>query len=1059
MTFTGTTYAGSVITNTGKVKTQVVDKKPILNVRYDKRNIYTGDQGTYAAGTVEQLGNLSIENAGYADSGRIRMLYEFDINTSEGTRNSMNVSYIRLPVPKGKTAAVTCTLVDENNSNSLELTLTTSQCTANNEGVPLSASQVAKAGGKTGEWYFKSISYEIESIPQLTQLYQDNAIRTITYAGNYYGRLNQDATSQLSAISIETDGTQRLLFAQTLVSQKPAAGTKDTNTKPLHIASVAINGEADKNQSVTAGSDATLDISLGMHTYPYGTSQWAQNPILYFLAPAGVTLNSSGVSARWSDGSSEEITTKLDSWTLEDGRTAYRVQFNGTAAFGGPSLSADGAMTSAAKTRYPIVTLRVSTAAGMKYADMFFRNSFYVSEPGAAMANTPPLYTQDVYGLAGTNTTANIGCYNSGKDTKLTVTPNVSTVKFTAQARMENETDASYRSGAQATSRLYISSNSSTLHYRVKLENDSGGIVPRGNLYYYIPVPKQGAALPSGMGNEPPAFGFSLTGAVSVSGSNPTIYELRYSTNATADNYDNGAPSFDSSDGKAVWLTAEEIYQNKLWADVTMVKLIVKESVSAIPRDTVDYFTLKLQCTETDEGISQKAGSSLIWRSAGRQIAQDGQKYTATPSEDTSAMIRFEDARDITMTASAQDQDQGAITVSSDSADILSPIAFSMPVDISVQSVTMNNVILDPSASFGHYDAASKVNKPCDATGEAANSHFGLTAALNGGTAVELSSGAGESLGTIASGAVPEITLKLFNHKAMSDSTTPRSVTVVFGDGAGIQLTVHITIARRLTTVTDPQSHIQSGKFYNPLPGSASSVKVTGNSALTAQYSYQLIPANAISQSLVLTDTSGKEAYFPDGAMITMIDSASYGDTAGGSYAPKYYYYKVLGAATSEIPLGAFINMADGSTPFFDPAEGDGEQHSELLSFIVDFGAGGNSLVTGNYYLHLRVKGLAGSSDTDRYLRIEAAAARTFSLAASASGTMSNGSLTVAGTAGADAAEVKTGMDSRCGGVAARFTRQPGGLPRGGCNHHGRKAICAIQRGCHDSAPWQLGRL
>lgn len=48
-----------------------------------------------------------------------------------------------------------------------------------------------------------------------------------------------------------------------------------------------------------------------------------------------------------------------------------------------------------------------------------------------------------------------------------------------------------------------------------------------------------------------------------------------------------------------------------------------------------------------------------------------------------------------------------------------------------MQSVTVNNVILDPSVSFSHYDPGTGQNKSYDATGEAANSHFGITAALN----------------------------------------------------------------------------------------------------------------------------------------------------------------------------------------------------------------------------------------------------------------------------------------------------------------------------------------
>ena len=298
--FTGTTYTGSVIKREGTLTTKVVDEKPILSLYTDKRAVYTGDQSSYPAGTVEQLGNLSIQNTGYTASGRLRMLYEFGIDTNsedfaakEGERNLIDVSYILLPVVAGQSATVTCTLVDAKNSNAFTYTMEAGVSSANTNGVSLAASQVAKAAGKAdGEWYFKSISYEIESIPANTQLFKENAIRTYSYAGNFYGRFNKDVASRLTVYSIE-NGTEKQILHQMVNSNKTLS-----NTKPLHIASVSINGNtADTSETVTAGNDVTLDVSLGMHAYPYGSSQWAQNPILYFLAPVGVTLNSSGVSA------------------------------------------------------------------------------------------------------------------------------------------------------------------------------------------------------------------------------------------------------------------------------------------------------------------------------------------------------------------------------------------------------------------------------------------------------------------------------------------------------------------------------------------------------------------------------------------------------------------------------------------------------------------------------------------------------------------------------------------------------------------------------------------
>lgn len=665
---TGETYSGAKIASSFNCQTTATVPKSDVQIAQQSQGVY---QMAYPNDVYNLLGGISLTNPGLVDSGALKVTYAFDTGNAAGSSShNIEVAAFSLPQAKDATFDVTCEMVDKNNSSSFTHTLANcSKSTPNTLGYLLMASSVVSAYNTAnpasqvaGDWYFKTVTYEIPGIPTGANntLYSRTAqlafADSVPSGGNYYGRILASATSKLTVQ--EKDATTGVWGASK--SANANSNKTSTLTLPLYIGDVKLDGAA-ASKTITAGDSLTMAVSLRMFNYPYGTTQYSLNPVFYFVAPTGVILLADNVSAAWSDDPASKLTTVLSSRTLATGDTAYKIELN-SAAFGGPTEAAT--LKGPDTTRYPILTLALNTAAGMNASNLLLKNNLFVTEAGGTVKVYEDYHTPDSHDLNNNGVTTELmGRLNNSNTTSITITPNINQLTFTAQAKMADEADASYRNGTGPENRLYLSEESDRVNYRLTLQNTSGSIVPAGHFMYYIPVPRVNSAMHTHMklDGEAPGFDLALDGPVQITGDHPTLYDLRYSTDATPTTFDNGKADYEYEAGQATWRTAAEMTAavaagSVSWADVKMMKLVANDigASSYIPTDTRDYFTLTLRHTGDNDSIHANAGKTSAWCCCGAQkYLETGElsNGTHTPTGYVTVMLRSEASEPITLTA------------------------------------------------------------------------------------------------------------------------------------------------------------------------------------------------------------------------------------------------------------------------------------------------------------------------------------------------------------------------------------------------------------------------
>lgn len=193
VTLTGETYSGAVITDTENCKTTAVARKSDIVINTAPRSICQTGSPAQVSGI---LGNMSLKNVGLSNSGRLQVTYTFDSGNSAGSsQHNIDVSAFSLPQTNlaslnQATFNATCTMVNAGNSSSFTHTMTglskDSDYRYPQYGCLLLASDVVaaynaeNADSATGDWYFKTVTYEIPMIPLGTTLYYPTAQSAIT---------------------------------------------------------------------------------------------------------------------------------------------------------------------------------------------------------------------------------------------------------------------------------------------------------------------------------------------------------------------------------------------------------------------------------------------------------------------------------------------------------------------------------------------------------------------------------------------------------------------------------------------------------------------------------------------------------------------------------------------------------------------------------------------------------------------------------------------------------------------------------------------------------------
>lgn len=900
------------------------------------------DKGTYAphgdGTTLTCLGFFRLENNGSA-SGPKDVVIQFD---TTGT-NRLRVSAIRLPLPGGTTAEAAYVLSDGSTGTATVSTASSS------EGAMFCVADLRDAGGTPytlGTVWLKEIRYRISSIPALTSLYYTSGSSGTTSGGTVWGThegvngnpevVTSGATCTLTvydanAADGEPQATSTLRVYQTSAKQNAAyLQTPNLSKTEIH-----------------AGDTVDLSFYMTSTLYPYTSVNFLTQPEAYFIAPQGVTLLESSVTASSGYGvnvSKEERPdgTSIYTFALDRGYGGYRYE--------------SGVLRQIPNASGIQISCTLSTDPNLNTSVLKLKDQLFVADRGTTngLGGSYGSYRyQDQHHLIDNTGKQYLGGFQNATTASLTILPNANALTITGQAKLDNEGATAFRSGLDQP--IYLSGTDRSVDYRLRVENRNYGVVLAKNFYYYIPIPKAGAGYndPELM-SDSPHFSLNLTGPVQVSGSNPQIYDVRYAVTTEGGAYDNGKQNFDNAGGFAVYYTAAELLaQGYAWQDVAMVKIL---AVSDIPGATDDFFRLSL--VYGGEDLTAQVGAETVWASCGYQ-ANGGTEanHHHTPTAPVAVKLKYQAAQEVALTAFLGNAPVGADATKT--ATVQLP-ALGIGTTLQVSRVETDNVVL--------VDAVSEQNKT-DWPSSKANYTFSLTAAAGGSSpAPLLTDAATPPSWSMQAGQPFSLNLVLDNANALNDVTTARKVTFTLTDGACVEVTVTVTIDLEPAVIQDPKTTVDVGKFYDRIGGHVSSIHVTCNSAVTAQYVLpDMVPASYTGHTI-----SWGSGSFPQGARLTLVDLT---DPA----LLGYYHYQASGEEGA-IPLSSFRKMGTNEAYTDRAASGDTTAVNETLLLVVDLEPAQKlgTAQAGIYDLTLTALGSNGVANVVSTVSVNTSSIRTF---------------------------------------------------------------------------------
>lgn len=934
VTFTLTSLYGTEFSTTASRAYTVVDGEQVAG--------YGTSKDTYAphgdGKTLSCLGYFSLQNNGTA-SGPKNIVIDFDTADT----NKLRVSAIRLPLPGGTTAAVTYTL---NNGDTGTASVSSS---GSSSGAMLCVADLQDGAGtpyELGAVWFKKLSYHIDSIPALTQLYQNSASLSTTSGGTIWGTYesadgnpesaNNGAKSVLSVYDAGGDG---------ITPQTASTHTVYQTSSKKNAAFLLSPSLSDKE--IHAGDTVNLSFYMTSTLYPYTNVNFLTQPEAYFIAPKGVTVLESSVTASNGYGvavSSREQAdgSRIYTFALDQGYGGYRYE--------------RGNLYQIPNSSGVKISCTLATDPNLNTSVLRLKDQLFVTDKGTAngLGGAYGSYRYpDTYHLVDDSGQMYLGGLQNADVNSLSILPNANALTITGQAKLDNEGATAFRSGLDQP--IYLSGTDRSVDYRLRVENRNYGVVLAKNFYYYIPIPKAGAGYndPELM-SDSPHFSLNLTGPVQVSGSNPQIYDVRYAVTTEGGAYDNGKQNFDNAGGFAVYYTAAELLaQGYAWQDVAMVKIL---AVSDIPGATDDFFRLSL--VYGGEDLTAQVGAETVWASCGYQ-ANGGTEanHHHTPTAPVAVKLKYQAAQEVALTAFLGDAPVGADATKT--ATVQLP-ALGIGTTLQVSRVETDNVVL--------VDAVSEQNKT-DWPSSKANYTFSLTAAAGSASpAPLLTDAATPPSWSMQAGQPFSLNLVLDNANALNDVTTARKVTFTLTDGACVEVTVTVTIDLEPAVIQDPKTTVDVGKFYDRIGGHVSSIHVTCNSAVTAQYVLPgMVPANYTGHTI-----SWGSGSFPQGARLTLVDLT---DPA----LPGYYHYQA-GGDEGAIPLSSFRKMGTNEAYTDRAASGGTTAVNETLLLVVDLEPAQKlgTAQAGIYALTLTALGSNGMANVVSTVSVNTSSIRTF---------------------------------------------------------------------------------
>ncbi len=345
------------------------------------------------------LGSAKIGYDGIVDAPDVGVKFEYDIDTQIENVPTLKVMSVRLPLPQNIVTNAKITLISStgNLSDTYDIEITSK---GHSNGAYVHAPTIAKGKGLTGDWYFKTIEYNISTVPGKVLLYKKDANYAYDSAGTFIGWVSDTAKTKFTVTYPE--GSNISPVEKTITTR-----IETTPKKAVYIES------SKAPTKVNAGEAFTIELTSGIVSYPYSYIMHIKKPTHYILVPDGVEIT----EAEYKDNADIEVQIeKIEAErTINDIKhSIYKITTKDKYHYGAAKYNEDGTLNVNDRTRK--ISIDFKTEADMPTTTMMLRNLVLFCDEGyeARLSGSMESYIKtDDYDLNNNgNTTEKFGTIN-----------------------------------------------------------------------------------------------------------------------------------------------------------------------------------------------------------------------------------------------------------------------------------------------------------------------------------------------------------------------------------------------------------------------------------------------------------------------------------------------------------------------------------------------------------------------------------------------------------------------------------------------------------------------
>ena len=758
------------------------------------------------------LGNYTLVNKGSKASEKVTVQMTFN---ASGTARLGVASVMLMGDPNQRPMTVRYTLMDEtgkvidNNGQPFTVEVPhnyTTYAATVNHGVLFNRGMLPAEHQK---YYFKSVEYDISSIPAGHNYNNQGDPMGLQKPGNFYGYyLGEHTTSGKTSNTIckvfDVNGDEKASLTDTVV----------TNVIERYRASMYINSCGFYKTEINAGESFYMDASAYIDSYPYGSHAAVDQVRFGVLLPDTAVINESSIEMMYGVTREKVELGSLKMIPKGNGRNLWIIECAPNQPIG--YYTENVSRIENGDRIYAIFQVNTSTNA----IEETLRTGDILTTTAAGLTNVQHTVV-DKYDLNENGSkTDNVGYVLLGVADK--------TITIRARnAQLEDSEGFSSASGLKTSADIY--SADEVVNYQVNIKNTKGGIAQDMAYYVQIPEDSLGAAATDRL---------VLAGAGTVNYKTGTKIKLLYTTDPGL-NYTN-VKSKDDADSIAWSETVSD------YSKVTMVKAVTIDGTGLV-NGSESSFTIPLKYGGTD--YSRCAGATAKIRDYAVYTYDQGAKSISYeyPSDDSTVTLHYKAPEKVLTLTAALNMQPTAPNVRVDT--YTTGLDFYKAQTFKVGNLKLNNVDL------GNY-TAEQLNAD-------ANRRFKIGITMNSGSQQVLLSDL--SVGSLAANAALSFGFELFNGNALTDITTARYITFDLVSDH-VTIPVRININRELAVAGATQSAIKAGKEYLDA-GEAESISVSKNSAFTVQF---VTPG--LNDTNYGTRTLNFSSALPKGTTIALLD-------------------------------------------------------------------------------------------------------------------------------------------------------------------------------------------